>query len=142
MRLKARIERHLEEAIRRLKTEKSKLEVRVAQLGVALGKVQDSLATRPSFPPRPSKVAPPPPPKRPPLPTELLGKLEKTRRTNRELVKLFERRAQNLASLLEALRAVVAAHPDWAKRKDFAAFVERVEALALHDSNIEIVIPP
>lgn len=152
LRVQARVAKQMQEALRRTEGDKSNLEVRVAQLGVALGKTQDDLVTkaqqRPSFPPRPSQAgrpaSPPPPPPRAKSspPTGLLQKLQSARQTSQTLVQLFERRARNLEALLGQLRQIVAQHPDWQKQKDFAAFLKSVEELVARDSGIDIVIPP
>lgn len=152
LRMQAGIAKQTQEALRRIEGDKSKLEVRVAQLGVALGKTQDDLATKaqqgPSFPPRPSQsgrpaVPPPSPPQaKPSPPTDLLQKLQSARQTSKTLVHLFETRGRNLAALLGQLRQIAAQHPDWQKEKDFVAFLKSTEELVTRDSRIDIVVPP
>ena len=144
MRLTARIHSQLEATVRRLRSERDALEGRVTRLGVALGQTQDELAVRlpANFPSRPSRVSSPPSPRKVVPPPDLLAKMASLRRTNRNLAQLFNTRAKSLEELLQALRAVVAAHSDWAKQKDFAAFVKLIEGLVARDSKIEVVIPP
>jgi len=144
MRLTARIHSQLEATVRRLRSDKDALEGRVARLGVALGQTQDELAVRlpANFPSRPNRVSSPPSPRKVVPQPDLLTKMASLRRTNRNLAQLFNARAKNLEELLQALRAVVTAHSDWAKQKDFAAFVKLVEGLVARDSKIEVVIPP
>ncbi|MFZ5364165.1 MAG: cyclic nucleotide-binding domain-containing protein [Patescibacteria group bacterium] len=135
MRLQARIQRGLEEAVRRLRHEKDAHRGRAARLSTALGQTQDELAKASA------RVSPPPPPRRK-LPQDLLGKLQKARETNQNLVVLINERAKNLEGLLAKLREVIEKHPEWVKEPDFAVFLQEMIALVERDAKREIVLPP
>ena len=132
VRLQARVKRAIEKKLGQLKIDKSKLEVRVARLGVALGATQEQLVKL-------QKPPQPPPPPRKPLPsTALLGKLDEARRVIREMGQLFVARATNLKKLLVALHEFATKHPDWAKQEDFVAFKKSFEGLVERDSQFKV----
>ena len=104
---------------------------RVAKLGAALEETQDALLEK--SPKKPGKLPPPP--------GELLKKWEAQCETIGVLLQILGTRAANLTGLLGELQKVVAAHPDWQKQGDFAAFVRYVEDLVTRDSKTDIVPP-
>lgn len=115
-------------------------EATVSQLRVALERTQDSLAERPSFPPRPSRVGPPPPPRRqeaPPYP-DLRENLRAAREATRNVAKLVEERDKEFGNFLAEFRQILGQHPELAKSKVLEVWLRRMEQLAIKRANTVI----
>jgi hypothetical protein len=118
--------------LRKTVTEKlSGFKGRVTGQAKALEKVQEALCAQ--APKKPGKLPPPP--------GELLKKWEAQCGTIGVLLQVLGTRAANLTGLLGELQKVVAAHPDWQKQGDFAAFVRYVEEIVARDTNPDIFSP-